>query len=82
MIAVREEDISFLPAAAAPEKGLCATVTEKSFSAGLLRISARLDNSNGDEIKSSVQGFNSSLKPGDKVTVNWKPSGVALLERE
>jgi spermidine/putrescine transport system ATP-binding protein len=86
MIALREENVSFLPrlnaSSPAPAGGLYAVVTGKSFSAGLLRIFAQLDNSVGQEIKSSVQGINSELKTGDRVIVSWKPSNAVLLERE
>jgi spermidine/putrescine transport system ATP-binding protein len=86
MIALREENVSFLPrlnaSSPVPTGGLYATVTGKSFSSGLLRIFAQLDNSDGQEIKSSVQGINSDLKTGDRVIVSWKPSNAVLLERE
>jgi spermidine/putrescine transport system ATP-binding protein len=86
IIALREENISFLPCQNASSwistDGLYATVTGKSFSAGLLRIFAQLDNSKGEEVKSSVQGINSELKTGDRVLVSWKPSNAVLLERE
>jgi spermidine/putrescine transport system ATP-binding protein len=86
MIALREENVSFQPrlnaSSPAPIDGLYATVTGKSFSAGLLRIIAQLDNSGGQEINSSVQGINSELKTGDKVIVRWKPSNAVPLERE
>jgi spermidine/putrescine transport system ATP-binding protein len=86
MIALREENISFLPCQNASSRistdGLYATVTGKSFSAGLLRIFAQLDNYKGEEVKSSVQGINSELKTGDKALVRWKPSNAVLLEGE
>jgi len=78
LIAVREEYVSFLPPG---NKGLSAAVTGKSFSGGLLRISALLDGS-GQEINSSCQGIDSPLETGDKVIVNWIASCAVLLERE
>jgi len=86
-IAIREEYISFLPRESG--KGLCATVSGKSFSGGLLRISAELENSSGEkmsvnsgilEINSSRQGIDSHLEIGDKVMVDWNASSAVLLE--
>ena len=85
-IAIREEYITFLPSdrLKRSEKGLNATVTGKSFSGGLLRISAKLDSSpeDGGEINSSCQGIDSPLEIGDKVMADWNPSSAVLLERE
>jgi len=88
LVAVRGENISFMPQEnfassmhASPMRGLSATITEKSFSGGLLRISARLD-ACGEEINSSCNGIDSPLETGDKVMVKWNPSNAVLLERE
>ena len=90
LIAIREEHIAFLPP---PNKGLAATVTGKSFSGGLLRISARLDHTPGtvgdsigdsvadDEVNMSRQGIDSLLEIGDKVMVSWDPSFAVLVEK-
>ena len=78
MTAVREENITYLPLS---HNGLSAVITEKSFSSGLLRISALLDNCT-EEVKSSIQGIESDLKTGDRVSVSWKPETAVLLERE
>jgi len=83
LIAVREEYVVFLPAQSG--RGLSATVTGKSFSGGLLRISARLDRGSpegADEIKSSCQGIDSPLEIGDKITVSWNASRAVLLESQ
>ena len=79
-IAVREEYVTLQPAGGG--KGLAATITGKSFHGGLLRICARLDCENGQEINSSCQGIDSPLEIGDKVTVNWNAANAVLLERE
>jgi len=80
LFAVREEYVSFLPRQEG--MGLSATVTGKSFSGGLLRITARLECEGAQEIKSSLQGIDSSLNTGDRVTVNWNTQKVVLLEKE
>ena len=83
MAAIRGENISLLEFSGSPHRtGLTASVKEKSFSSGLLRISAHLDNSNGEEIKSSMQGIETKLKAGDRVLVSWKPNAAVLLDRE
>jgi spermidine/putrescine transport system ATP-binding protein len=84
-IAVREEKLIF--SRTGNGKGLTAVVTGKSFSGGLLRISARLvsihrNEESADEINSSIQGINSPLEPGDNIVANWKASDAVLLERE
>ena len=79
LIAVRGEYITFLHQDSGI--GLSATVTGKSFSGGLLRISAKLDVC-GEEINSSCNGIDSPLEAGDKVLVKWKPSSAVLLEKE
>ena len=88
LIAVREEHITFLPLAelAMPSspagEGLAATVTAKSFSGGLLRITAKLDTNEDTEINSSCQGINSPLNTGDKVMATWNDSNAVLLESQ
>jgi spermidine/putrescine transport system ATP-binding protein len=79
LVAVREEHVNFLPP---PNDGLAATITGKSFSGGLLRISAQLDTSPCEEVNSSCLGINSPLEIGDKVMVNWDASNAVLLEKE
>jgi spermidine/putrescine transport system ATP-binding protein len=84
-IAVREENLSF--SRAGNRKGLAAVVTGKSFSGGLLRISARLSSvqgygENAGEINSSIQGITSPLEQGDSVVADWKACDAVLLERE
>jgi spermidine/putrescine transport system ATP-binding protein len=76
LIAVREEYVSFLPPG---NPGLRAEVTGKSFSGGLLRISAKLEKSD-EKINCSFQGIASALETGDKITVSWNASNAVLLE--
>ena len=81
-VAIREEHVAFLPP---PGKGFAATVTGKSFSGGLSRISARLDTNgseSGPEINMSRQGIASNLEIGDNVMVSWDASNAVILERE
>ena len=84
LIAVREEHIIFRQYDSADSQALCATITGKSFSGGLLRISARLcaDGKEGQdlEINSCVHGIESSMEPGEKVCVTWNASNAILLE--
>jgi spermidine/putrescine transport system ATP-binding protein len=79
LIAVREEQISFLPAQQVGN-GLAAAVTGKSFSGGLLRITARL--SSDEEIYASCQGIDSPLEIGSNVLISWDAAGAVILERE
>ena len=90
LIAVREEYISF---SLVSESGFAAIITEKSFSGGLLRITAKPEPEQnlrvescfpdrGSEIRSSYQGINSELNIGDRVMVNWEASRAVVLESE
>jgi len=79
-IAVREEHI-ILGAPVSSKKGLFAVVTGKSFTGGLLRITARLKGV-PDEISSSRQGIDCNLEIGDEVLADWNPSSAILLEKE
>jgi spermidine/putrescine transport system ATP-binding protein len=79
LIAIREENIMFLPGA---DTGLNAVITDKIFSGGLLRVSARLDSGGNEEISCGSQGISSPLEINDRVKVNWDPSRAVLLEGE
>jgi spermidine/putrescine transport system ATP-binding protein len=79
LIAVREENITFLYGV---NNGLKAVITDKIFSGGLLKISARLEGGDKEEINYSSQGISSPLEINDKVSVNWYPSYAVLLEGE
>jgi spermidine/putrescine transport system ATP-binding protein len=82
--AVREEHVNLFPADSGQE-GLAALVTGKSFAAGLLRITARLENGgeNGEtaEICASRQGIDTPLEIGDAVTANWLPQNAVIVDR-
>jgi spermidine/putrescine transport system ATP-binding protein len=88
-IAVREENLIFSPYSdSKKQEGLAAVVTGKSFSGGLLRISAQLFSDNdttnllpGEEINSSSQGIDSHLEIGDRIIANWNPASAVLLEK-
>lgn len=56
------------------------TVKEKSFSAGMLRISVTL--SDGTEFISSRHGIDSNLIPDDKVIVSWLSADSILVDLE
>ena len=79
-IAVREEHIMLCPPGSGG-KGLCAVVTGKSFTGGLLRITAGFKGAAG-EISSSRQGIDCNLEIGDEVLADWNPSAAILLEKE
>ncbi|MCL2060912.1 MAG: ABC transporter ATP-binding protein, partial [Oscillospiraceae bacterium] len=77
-VAVRSENILF----SRPEGFLgdiCATVTDKTFTGGQLRISATLDS--GAEVVASRHGIDSELSIGQAVEVGWAP-GSAVVVRE
>jgi spermidine/putrescine transport system ATP-binding protein len=76
LIAVREENITFL--SDANSGGLDAVITDKNFSGGLLRITAKLNEA--EEINCSIQGISSPLEINDKVKAGWDPSRAVLLE--
>jgi len=56
------------------------TVTEKSFSAGMSRISVIL--SDGTEFISSRHGIDSNLVPDDKVVISWLPEDSIIVDAE
>ena len=62
------------------EKGLAATVKEKSFSGGVLHILVEL--SDGTELISSRHGIDSDLYPGENVWVTWKDENAIQVEAE
>ena len=74
-VAVRSEYIDFLPAGA---EGFAATVKEKSFAAGMLRLT--LSTPDGEEIIASRHGIDSDLAPGEKVTFGFAKERAAVVE--
>jgi spermidine/putrescine transport system ATP-binding protein len=64
---------------------LKATVTEKNFSGGLLRITAVIKSegpSFGGEICASIHGIDSPFEPGDDVEVSWLPADAVTVMKE
>jgi len=77
-VAVRSEHLVLMSAEAAGSEGLKACVKEKSFTAGMLRITLSL--SDGAELIASRHGINSSLEPGDRVSVAWGPENAVMVD--
>jgi spermidine/putrescine transport system ATP-binding protein len=73
--AVRSEYIDFLPPGS---EGIEATVKEKSFSAGMLRIA--LETETGDEIVASRHGIDYELSPGDQVLFSFAGEHAVTVE--
>lgn len=77
-VAVRSEHID-LSAEKTPE-GLEATILQKSFTAGMLRITVVLKD--GTEVVSSRHGIDSSLQEGQVVWMSYLPQFAAPVDRE
>lgn len=77
-IAVRSEQIEFTrdPAAC----GIAATVKEKSFAGGMLRIALAL--SDGTEMVASRHGIDIGVNPGDQVTITWPAEHAVPVDLE
>ncbi|MDR0555029.1 MAG: ABC transporter ATP-binding protein [Treponema sp.] len=77
--AVRSEHLELIPVSPrGPSPGaLAATVTDKSFAGGQLRITAGLRG--GGEVTASRQGIDSPLQCGDSVEVRWATPNHAVL---
>ena len=76
-VAVRSEAMELLPAG---EKGIPATVKEKSFSAGMLRIA--LQTETGDEMIASRHGIDYHVSPGDVLTLSFPKENAVIVEAE
>ena len=64
---------------------LKASVTEKSFSGGLLRVTAVIKSegpSFGEEICSCVPGIDSPFELGDDAEVSWLPTNAVTVRKE
>jgi len=84
-LAIRSEQVNLCPtdqetAALTSETFIRGTVKEKSFSAGMLRISVAL--SNGTEFTASRHGIDSNLVPDDEVIIRWLPGDSILVDLE
>ena len=74
-VAVRSEYIDFLPEGA---EGFPATVKEKSFAGGMLRLA--LERPDGEEIVASRHGIDSDLMPGESVRFTFAPEHAVVVE--
>ncbi|MEG1380944.1 MAG: ABC transporter ATP-binding protein [Ruthenibacterium sp.] len=61
-------------------KGLCATVTEKSFAGGMLRIALKL--TDGTELVASRHGIDIDYESGDCVCVSWDAQSAVPVDVE
>ncbi len=76
-VAVRSEYLDF---ACEGADGIPATVREKSFSAGMLRIT--LTTASGTELVASRHGIDSDLSSGDSVRICFSPEHAVCVEAE
>ncbi|MCR5023922.1 MAG: ABC transporter ATP-binding protein [Lachnospiraceae bacterium] len=76
-VAIRSEYIEFGKDA---ENGIPATVKEKHFAAGMLRLTLITDD--GHEIIASRHGINSDLEPNDSVRFSFKKEHAVIVEDE
>ena len=74
-VAVRSEYIDLLPAGS---DGFPAKVKEKSFSAGMLRLT--LERPDRTEVVASRHGIDSDLAPGESVTFSFAPEHAVVVE--
>lgn len=72
-LAVRSEHVEFCT-----EGGLPATVKEKTFAGGMLRIALALEN--GDELVASRHGIDIALSAGDGVRVTWAAQNAVPVD--
>jgi len=77
-VAVRSENVNIEPLVAEASGKLIGTVSDKRFSGGQLRISAKFED--GTEITASRHGIDSPLRVGDRVTVSWDAAHAAVVE--
>lgn len=75
-LAVRSEQIELHTEA---ENGFTATVCEKSFNGGMLRIKMMMGET---EITASRHGINSEIQVGQKVIISFHPENAVLVEGE
>ena len=62
------------------ENGLHATVTEKNFAGGQLRVTLKL--SDGTELIASRYGIDAAVSEGQKVRCSFLPTDAVLVDRE
>ncbi|MEG1549806.1 MAG: ABC transporter ATP-binding protein [Ruthenibacterium sp.] len=78
-LAVRSEHL-LLFKCSNENKGLCATVTEKSFAGGMLRIALTL--TDGTALVASRHGIDIDYEPGDSVCVSWDAESAVPVDVE
>lgn len=62
------------------QNGIHCTVKEKTFSAGMLRIS--VETSLGQEVVISRHGIDSHINTGDSIVIGWEKERVVLVDLE
>ena len=85
-IAVRSEHIDFTPIDQPADStrrggfpgGITAVVTDKTFTGGMLRVTAKLEA--GVEVVASRHGIDSELKIGQPVSVGWSPEYAVIVK--
>ncbi len=77
-IAVRSEQVEFTKDPAGC--GLPATVREKSFAGGMLRIALAM--SDGNEVIASRHGIDIDVEPGDRVSMTWPAQHAVPVDVE
>ncbi len=73
-IAVRRENVVI----SSDGEGIKATVCEKIFAGGMLRVVA--ETKDGKKLASGRQGINSEYKIGDAVYVSWEPENAVIVK--
>lgn len=73
-IAVRRENVVI----SSDGEGIKATVCEKIFAGGILRVVA--ETKDGKKLASGRQGINSEYKIGDAVCVSWNPENAVIVK--
>ena len=77
-VAIRSEAVTFTETPSGC--GIGATVREKSFAGGMLRIQLLLED--GTALTASRHGINLGLVPGDRVWVSWSPESAVTVDGE
>lgn len=77
-IAVRSEQVQFTPYREG-EQGLRATITEKNFAGGMLRI--LLTFADGQTVVASRHGIDLPAQVGDEMLVHWQPEHAILVQQ-
>lgn len=78
-VAVRSEQVQFEPFRPGGE-GIRATVREKTFAGGMLRIAFAL--ADGEEAVASRHGIDLDLRPGEEVLLSWDSALSPVVEED